>query len=145
MRPASVVASVPTSARSDTTAAWRSDSICACGLRGDAGRLSSCLFLQIRQDLGAFGTGFLADAVGFGAGVGELLLVLFECCGSLCLGLFGLGNAAFNGLGALCEGLLEHRDNELDHDEHEDSKADEDDNHFPDVGNQRVGLALGGG
>ena len=101
------------------------------GLRGDAGRLGSCLLLQFRKDLGAFGTGFLADAVGFGAGVRELLLVLFERCGSFGLGLFSLGNAALDGLGTLCEGLLEHRDNVLDHDEQEDSKAGEDDDHFP--------------
>ncbi len=115
------------------------------GLRGDAGRLGSSLLLQLRKDLGAFGTGFLADAVGFGAGVRELLLVLFECSGGLGLGLFGLGDATFDGLGTLCEGLLEHRDNVLDHDEHEDSKAGEDDKHFPGIGNQRVSTALGGG
>ena len=108
------------------------------GLRGDAGRLGTGLFLQVRQDLSAFGTGFLADPVGFSAGVGELLLVLFECGGCFCLGLFRLGDAAFDGLGALRKRLLEHRDNVLDHDVHEDSKADEDYAHFPDVGNERV-------
>ena len=66
---------------------------------------SSCLLLQVRKDLSAFGTGFLADAVGLGTGIGELLLVLFECSGGLCLGLFGLGDATFNGLRTLCEGL----------------------------------------
>jgi hypothetical protein len=48
------------------------------GLRGDACRLGSSLFLQIREDLGAFCTGFLADAVSFCAGVRVLLLVLLE-------------------------------------------------------------------
>ena len=30
--------------------------------------------------------------------------------------------------------VFEHRDNVLDHDEHENSKADEDDKHFPGLG-----------
>ena len=72
-------------------------------LRGDAGGLCSRLFLQIGEDLSAFGTGFLADAVGFGAGVVQLLLVFLECSGGLSLGLFSFGDATFDGLGTLCE------------------------------------------
>ena len=52
-------------------------------LRSDTRRLSRSLLLQLRKDQGAFGTGFLANAVGLCTCVGELLLVLFECCGSL--------------------------------------------------------------
>ena len=80
-----------------------------------------------------------------GAGVGQLLLVLFECSRRLSLGLFSLRDAAFDGLGALGEGLFEHRDNELDHDEHEDGKAHEGDAHFPKIGHQGVYFALSGG
>nr|WP_233668178.1 hypothetical protein [Arthrobacter sedimenti] len=104
----------------------------------DACRLGSSLLLEVREDLRTFGAGFLTDPVGLGASLHELLLVLVERRVGLGLGGLGLGDTAFDRLGARCEGLLERRHDVLDDDEHQHGEAGKGYKEFPPVRCERA-------
>ncbi len=113
MRPASEVASAPTSARSEVTACWRSASIWVLRVLDDARRLGLRLLAHLRDDRRTLLARLLADAGGLVPGVAELLLELGEL--GVGLGLLGLGRLqpALDRGGPLGERLLEVGDDPL--------------------------------
>ena len=113
MRPASEVASAPTSARSEVTACWRSASIWVCAWLDDARRLGLRLLAHLGDDRRALLARLLADARRLVAGVTELLLELGEL--GVGLGLLGLGRlqTALDGGRPVGERLLEVGDDPL--------------------------------
>ena len=133
---------MPTSARSEVTACWRSASIWAlpCStMRADSVWACSRISAMIVRALLA---SLLADARRLVPGVGELLLELGEL--GVGLGLLGLGRreAALDGLGALGEGLLEVRDHALLDGEEEQAEDDQREDDLDEVRQQRVELVL---
>ena len=122
MRLARSVDRRPTSPRSETTACWRSASICLCARLGDPGGLGLGLLPHLGDDLRALRLGVLADARGLGAGLTQLGLVLLERGLGLGLGLLGLVHAALDGRGALGVDLLEAGHDLLLHDDSRGSR-----------------------
>ena len=92
--------------------------------RGRRGGLGGRGVLRLGDDLLAVLTGGIADLTGLLARVGELRGVLLERRLGLALGLVGLRDVAFDGLGALVEQLLQPRKRDLPEDEEDDDEAD---------------------
>jgi len=109
----------------------------------DALRLLLCLCPHLGDDRGPFLLGLLPDASGVVPGLRELLLVLLKSSLGLGLHLLRLLESALDRLGALSEGLLEARRDELRHQEEEDEEDHAAEDHLGDVGNQRVHFLCG--
>ncbi len=118
------IASVPTSERSETSADWRSASICACAIAVTRAASAVACVLRLGDDLLAVLAGGLADAAGLGARVGELRGVLLERRLGLALRLVGLRDVALDRLGALVEQLLHAREHVLPEEDEDDDEAD---------------------
>src|SRR5699024_3318429 len=108
----------------------------------DSGALVVGLGGGLGDDLLALDAGLVAYLRGFGAGLGELAVVLLE--GGLGLGLRGLGtlDAALNPVLPLGQDLLELRKHELPEENQDDNERDNGPDDVIGLGHERVDLTV---
>jgi hypothetical protein len=94
------------------------------GACADARRLRRRLLLELGEDVLAVSTCLLADAAGFGTGLGQLRRVLLQGRLSLTLRVIRLGDVALDCLRALVEQLLHARECDLEEEEQHHQEAD---------------------
>ncbi len=106
----------------------------------DAPGLGLGLLAELGLDLRALLASFLPEAGGLLAGLVELVAVLLKSCLGLGLGVFRLLDAAFDGLGALSQRLLDARGKDLTDDDEDEQERETTDDQLVGVRNERVVL-----
>src|SRR5450755_1358625 len=105
---------------------------------GQAPRLGLGLAAHLGNYLSALLLRLLAETCGVVAGLGELLAVLLQGPGRLRLGLLGTLQTALDLVGALLQGLLDSRQEELAERPEDDEERDRPDDELGERGNQGV-------